>query len=176
MKAERKTQLWTVAIAASAVIFMATVAVRQFHEYQRIQGELDQIQLAMNARPDVERELARLEREITRLSDWVDGDGKKIPRTAGLGEFVQELTRRAESCGVTPSEIKPGVAHSVDQTKVLPVTFRVRGSGKAIFDLIQSIEAMTRMTRFEQIVAEPSRHQVGEVEAEVCVSVFFREI
>jgi Tfp pilus assembly protein PilO len=176
MKAQRRTQLWTVAIAAAAMVFVATVAARQFRQLRGIQDELKTIHRAMDARDSAAQELARLEHDIARLESLVNRSGNGIPPKAELGEFLQELTRRVGECGVVSSEIRPGEPAIVDRVNVRPVTFRVQGSGRAIFDLIQGIESMTRMTRFEHVAARPAQDQEGQVDAEVCVSVFFREL
>lgn len=176
MRATRKTQLWTVAIAVVAMVFVTTVTTRQFRHLHRIETELGEIQRAVESRDRHELELARLNENIARLEALVLQGGRSIPRNADLGDFVRDLSRMADRCGVVPGEIRPGEPRAEERVKALPVTFRIQGTGKAVFDLIQNIERMTRLTRFEHLAARTSSKRDGDVEAEVRVSVFYREL
>jgi Tfp pilus assembly protein PilO len=137
-------------------------------------GQISTEQCDLQAADETSLRINVLEQEVARLQDTTAAFNDQIPVGENLGTFLQDLGRIAEHRQVRLEQIEPGNAVPSDRVFALPVTFKVHGSFKRVFDLIQDIEKMPRLTLIERLETHADRDVSGEVTAQLKLRVYYR--
>ncbi len=175
MNENRRMHLWTVALMVAAGVFLATVSVRQYSRLRELEGQLRLAKSEALDRDRLDQQIQQLNEQILSLHQRMNHEGVIIPARSELGPFLQEVAHLIEEQGLRPQEVQPEAVTTRASIRIQPVTFRVEGTGYAIYELIRGIEAMSRLTRFESFKAGPAADAPGWIQAEIRVNLFFTE-
>ena len=153
---------------------VAFVMAPQMGRIRTVMAQIDSEQWNHKVADDTSRRIKALEQEVARLQDRTAAFNDQIPVGENLGVFLQDLGRFAERRRLELGEVEPGDPLRSDKVTALPITFNVHGPFKRVFDLIQDIERMPRLTLVEQLETSTDDQAPGTVTARLRLRVYFR--
>jgi Tfp pilus assembly protein PilO len=174
MKLDKHVITWLVGIVLVTAAFLSLVTGPQMSRIQTVMDQIDSEEHDQEVADETSHRIAVLEREVTRLQERTAAFSDQIPVGENLGRFLQDLGRFAEQRQVQLGEIEPGDPLQSDKVIALPITFNVHGPFKQVFDLIQDVEQMPRLTLVERLETSTDDQTPGTVTAQLRLRVYFR--
>lgn len=171
---DKPSVVWVGVVAAAAaafVFFVSRPRMQQLHELKK-QIEIEHEEWAADS--GAVQSVAEAQRRLQTLQQRTAAFDQHVPDQELLGSFLQELARAAESRELRPDAIEPGKPIRSAEVVALPIAFKVKGSFPAVFALVQDIERMSRLVRFDRLTAKAEPTRPGTVVAEMSVRIFFR--
>ncbi len=95
----------------------------------------------------------------------------RIPHQHGADLWLDSASKEAQQLGMTVKSVTTAGERSVGDYKILPVDLIVAGSFESLYNLLQHLERMTRISRIDKM----SIHRIEDdfVEARVVIELIF---
>jgi len=174
MKLDKHVITWMAGIVLATVAFLSLVTGPQMGRVRTVMARIDSEQRDHQVADETSQRIKQLEQEVDRLQELTFAFNDQIPVGENLGAFLQDLGRFAERRRVRLEEIQPGDPLRSDKVIALPITFNVHGPFKQVFDLIQDVERMPRLTLVERLETSSDAESPGTVTAQLRLRVYFR--
>lgn len=165
--------MWSVAILAASGGFAYFVARPQMIKSRALAGTVESERAALASRCESLEVISRAQKETAALTARVADFDRRIPAESKVGEFLEELTRMAQNRDLRPETVQPGEAIRSTEVVALPIAIKVHGSFSGIHGLLQDIEHMPRLTRFDRFDVTTDAEHPGTVTAELNLKIFF---
>lgn len=173
MKLDKHTLIWTGGIAGATALALLAVTRPQMQRISQTVADVNQQQTEELASAELVHLIAELEAEVAKLSETSANFDERVPQGEQLGAFLEELARAASSHDLQAGDIQPGKPVRSKDVVALPITFRVQGPFREVFDFVKAIEGMERLTLVERFTTELDKNS-GDVSAELRVKVYYR--
>lgn len=170
---DSRSLLWAAAVLAGSAAFCLLVAWPRMARARELGVQVQSERADMAARYQSLEAIARSEKEATVLTARAANFSERIPSEPQLGGFLEELARLAQKRGLQSDTIQPGEPVRWAEVVALPITIKLHGSFAGVHGLLQDIEHMPRLTRFEQFKVITEEKHPGVVAAEMSLRVFY---
>lgn len=171
---DRRSTLFAAAIVLAVVGFISLVTGPQFRRIAAVKAQTRAERFELATGETSQEALAALRKQV----DALEAESRRCATAVGgeeaLGAFLQEIGRAAERQRLAPDLIQPGRPTRDEKLVMLPVTLKVRGMFTDIFGLIQAIEQLPRLTRFDRVSIQTDPERATTVIAEISLRVYFR--
>ena len=174
MKLDKHVVTWMTGIVLATVAFLSFATVPQMSRIRTVMARINSEEHDHQVADETSRRIEALEHEVARLQERTAAFNDQIPVAENLGLFLQDLGRFAEQRRVQLGEIEPGDPLRSDKVIALPITFNVHGSFKQVFNWIQDVERMPRLTLVERLETRTDDQTPGTVTAQLRLRVYFR--
>ncbi len=168
-----RSLLWAAMVLAGAAAFSLLVARPQMARARELATTVHNERADLAARYQSLDILAKSEKEAAALVARTADFDQRIPPEPLLGSFLEDLARVAQKRGLHSDTIQPGDQVRLAEVVALPLAVKLRGSFAGSHGLLQDIEQMPRLTRFDRlrVLTDPGH---SGVTAELNLRVFFR--
>jgi Tfp pilus assembly protein PilO len=129
-------------------------------------AELDQDRSQTDRLPRITSELQSLKE---RLADF-----KKLPADPQLGQFIDEITRVSQQQSLRELVVEPGVPRRDDLFSEQPISMSFQGEFMAVWDFIQHLEDMQRLTRVRDVTITTDDDHPG-VRVNLSINMYYGE-
>jgi Tfp pilus assembly protein PilO len=168
-----RSLLWAVVILAISAAFCLLDARPQMAHARCLTEAVATERAECAARYQSLETLARTQKETAVLAARVADFDSRIPGRPMLGNFLEELARLAAKHNLQSDTVQPGETVRDADLIAQPLAIKVRGSFSDLHALLQDIEHMPRLTRFEQLKVASDPEHPGAVTAELNLRIFY---
>jgi len=150
-------------------------------QYDQIDTELEQVarlQLEVGSVGDLYASILALDREVS-------GFRQQLPAERKLGEFLSDLSRCMESSGIVDFSIQPRPVIEVDPerlpddfklakgTAILPVQLNFEGSFANVFQFLDCVESLQRVSHLETMNMDNHESTPGHLTVKLELHVYY---
>jgi len=118
--------------------------------------------------PQMARDVARMRQRYNK--DW----DRRLPRRQELAGFLREISAHLSEQKLANQMIQPGRPEPGPLYNRLPITMRFEGGFPALASFLQRVDAMTRLTRVEQLRIA-TREDDAQLAIELGMNIYFTE-
>jgi Tfp pilus assembly protein PilO len=161
-------------IAVLLVLFGVGVWVPATMERSRLMERIQRAEADLAAGTGETEELRRLTREVADLREVTRRPQRYVPEQDELAEVLKSLTESLAAPGVRVSEIVVSDPKDFRDYSVIPVTLSFDGPFLAAFEVLNEIESLSRMVRFDDLsFAMDPRRPSADVGVSLKLVTFF---
>lgn len=122
-------------------------------ERSRLNARIAAAEAELDSGEAGEAELRRLRRDVADLRAKVDQPQRRVPAEDELSEVLRNLTESAAAPGVAVHEIVVDEPHHHRDYSAIPVRMAFDASFPEAFSILQRLESMSRLVRFDDLAA-----------------------
>ena len=100
----------------------------------------------------MEKDLLRLRRALDISRERLNGINKRIPESADIGSFIQELDKVIKKNQIKLTSIRPLPSLKGEYLVRIPINLVCKGSFGRIFELLRDLEGMERVVLVEKMM------------------------
>lgn len=130
--------------------------------------DLQTAQTRAKALPMVMAEVARLQQRVERFD-------KKLPKQQDLGQFVKDITQLSQQSSLRRWRIDAGAPKKNDLYSETPIQIHFEGDYRNVFSFLNQAEQMQRLTRLHSVQIRVLDSQLGQVEVQAALAIYFTE-
>ena len=112
--------------------------------------------------------------EVKRLENQLLKFDKRLPKTMELPEFIQEMTRASQQCGLKPV-FTPQAVRRLELYSEVPITMTFTGDFVGVFHFLRQLEGMQRLTRVKSLALKGRDAKFGQVEANLVMNIYYSD-
>ena len=120
--------------------------------------------------------LTTLAIEVDRLRVKLERFNKQLPKTPGLGEFINDTAQVSNQFAIKKLMHQPGMLRRMDLYGEIPIVMSFEGDFSNVFGFIRRLEEMPRLTRVKSLTLRGKDGKPGEVEANLAMNIYFSEL
>ncbi len=118
--------------------------------------------------PPMIREIDKMRKRFNK--DW----DRRLPQRQELAGFLREISSNLGHKKLSNQIIQPGNPTRGPLYNRLPITMKFEGDFLSLAEFLVRVDEMTRLTRIEQLVIEPSKDN-GVLSVEMGMNIYFTE-
>ena len=118
--------------------------------------------------PPMIREIEKMKQRFNK--DW----DRRLPQRQELSEVLREIAANLAQESLANQIIQPGNPTRGQLFNILPITMKFEGDFLALARLLDRVDKMTRLTRIEQLIIQPSKKGEG-LAIELGMNIYFTE-
>jgi Tfp pilus assembly protein PilO len=130
--------------------------------------DLDSAQSRAKALPMVMAEVARLQQRVERFD-------KKLPKQQDLGAFIKDITHLSQQSSLRRWRIDAKAPKRNDLYSETPIQIHFEGDYRNAFEFLKQAEQMQRLTRLHDVQIRVLDSQLGQVEVQAGLTIYFTE-
>lgn len=130
--------------------------------------DLDVAQARAKALPMVMAEVARLQQRVERFD-------KKLPKQQDLGQFIKDITQLSQQSSLRRWRIDASEPKKNDLYCETPIQIHFEGDYRNVFSFLKQAEQMQRLTRLHNVQIRMLDSQLGQVEVQAALTIYFTE-
>ena len=153
-------------------------------EIKACQAQITEKQAKVGAEQNQLGNVGDLYASIVQLDEEMRGFRVRLPEERRFGEFLNDISERLKKCKIDDYVVQPRSALRVDETKlpptkklplgtiILPVSISFRGSFQQLFDFLDGVELLPRLSRVESIKVVNDQQHPGEIAVELTLHTY----
>ena len=165
--------LWSGAILAASAAFGFFVTWPQMVKVRALAARVQSEKAELASRYQSLEVIAQAQKSTAALTARVADFDQRIPAESKVGDFLEELARLVQNRDLRPETVQPGEPIRSPEVIALPIAIKVHGSFSGIHGLLQDIEHLPRLTRFDQFNVILDPEHPGDVTADMNLKIFF---
>jgi Tfp pilus assembly protein PilO len=114
--------------------------------------------------------------EVERLRLKLAANNKKLPKTPGLGEFINDTAEVSSQFAIRKLMHQPGMMRRVDLYAEIPIVMSFEGDFANVFSFIRRLEEMQRLTRVKSLSVRCKDGRLGQVDVNLAMNIYFSEL
>jgi Tfp pilus assembly protein PilO len=130
--------------------------------------DLDSAQARAKALPMVMAEVARLQQRVERFD-------KKLPKQQDLGAFIKDITQLSQQTSLRRWRIDAKAPKRNELYSETPIQIHFEGDYRSAFSFLKQAEQMQRLTRLHNVQIRVLDSQLGQVEVQAALTIYFTE-
>ncbi len=119
--------------------------------------------------------LPDLTRQVEKLQVKVERNGKKMPRSPDLGQFMRDVTQISQQVALRDFKLQPMPSRRQELFYELPIIMQFRGDFPNASLFIRQLEDLQRLTRVRRLSIRSKNLDTGTVDVEVTLNIYFWE-
>jgi Tfp pilus assembly protein PilO len=131
-------------------------------------------QQELNIETATARNLPAVERQVTGLIARLQGL-KHVPDQPDIGEFVRVINQLSQESSLTKMDVQPGTARQSALYDERPVKLTFQGDFSGVYEFLQGIEGLKRLTRIQSVKLLGITGKPGQVSAEVSICIYYHD-
>jgi Tfp pilus assembly protein PilO len=180
-----KLNLGVVALVMGLTLGFVLGIVRPgLRELKASQAQITDKQAKVGAQQNQLGNIGNLYASIVQLDEEMRDFRVRLPAERRFGEFLNDLSERLKKCKIDDYAVQPRPALRVDGSKlpatmklaagttILPVGISFRGSFRQMFDFLEGMESLQRLSRVESIKVVNDQQHPGEVTVELTLHTY----
>jgi Tfp pilus assembly protein PilO len=120
--------------------------------------------------------LTTLAIEVDRLRIKLERFNKQLPKTPGLGEFINDTAQVSNQFAIKNLMNQPGMLRRMDLYGEIPIVMSFQGDFSNVFSFIRRLEEMPRLTRVKSLSVKCKDGKPGEVDVNLAMNIYFSEL
>lgn len=120
--------------------------------------------------------LTSLAVEVDRLRLKLERFNKKLPKTPGLGEFINDTAERSSQFAIKKLMHQPGMMRRLDLYGEIPIVMSFEGEFTNVFGFVRQLEEMPRLTRVKSLQIKAKDGKQGQVDVNLAMNIYFSEL
>jgi hypothetical protein len=101
---------------------------------------------------------------------------KILPKTPGLGEFINETAEKGNQFAIRKLMHQPGMMRRMDLYGEIPIVMSFEGESSNVFGFIRQLEEMQRLTRVKSLTVHCKDGKLGQVDVSLAMNIYFSEL
>ena len=114
--------------------------------------------------------------EVDRLRVKLERFNKILPRTPGLGEFINDTAQISNQYAIRKLMHQPGAMRRLDLYGEIPIVMSFEGESSNVFGFIRQLEEMQRLTRVKSLSVRCKDGKLGQVDVNLAMNIYFSEL
>ena len=139
---------------------------------RQLQQQISQRQYELRQSQEKTRVLPAVAADVKSLRQQLDAS-KKLPAQQERPQFLKDITALAQQCSLHPFTFKEGMPLRGDLFCALPVNLGFEGDFLDVFNFLRHTEEMQRLTRIRNMSVKAVDGQLGRVEVQVSMNIYF---
>ena len=171
--------LLTIAVGITAGFYFLLFAPQQ-RKLSGLRASLEALEDQLDRQTLNLAELPEVEAQLQRINELLADYRTRIPETAEVGNFVEEVSAIAERLGLRHRNVVPLAPERYGAVTALPIRISFEARFPALFDFLREIESLPRVARVTGLVVErpqaeeqPVDYVEGEFTTELTMQVFY---
>lgn len=174
MQVERDQVKTLLVVALIVAVFVGGVWFPMSRKRAALRDELKQLDADVRTGRTATVGLTALGHQIVLLEDEVKDSDKYVPAQPDLASLLRQWTTQLKQGGATDEEIQTQPVVRGDEFSLIPIKLKFRGSFDTVYDFLQYVEGMNRLSRFTELEVEGSPEKPGEpVTVRIELSTFY---
>jgi Tfp pilus assembly protein PilO len=120
--------------------------------------------------------LTTLAIEVDRLRVKLERFNKQLPKTPGLGEFINDTAQVSNQFAVKKLMHQPGMLKRMDLYGEIPIVMSFEGEFSNVFSFVRRLEEMPRLTRVKSLSVRCKDGKSGQVDVNLAMNIYFSEL
>ena len=166
-------RLCLVTIFFVAVLSVSLVAKDNIKRKRQVQQENELLSNRLNDLKTVEQKVKRLEGILDRSKKELETFSKKIPGTADIGMFFNQIDTLMKERDLVLISVQPQPEIKEESITRIPIRLMFKGSFVNIFKMIHALETMNRTVVMEKVAIVKSKF-IGECQTDLLTSIFLK--
>jgi len=130
--------------------------------------DLETAQARAKALPMVMAEVVRLQQRVERFD-------KKLPKQQDLGQFIKDITQLSQQTSLRRWRIDASIPKKNELYSETPIQIHFEGDYRNVFSFLKQAEQMQRLTRLHNVQIRMLDSQLGQVEVQAALTIYFTE-
>ena len=169
----------SIAVAMTGAFCYLFFGVQQ-HKLSELRTSIGALEDQLARRTGDIAELSQIQANLKRANDWLADYSLRIPETAEVGNFVEEVSAIAERLGLRNQSVVPRSPEVRGAVTVLPIKISFQAPLGAMFDFLREIERLPRVARVTKLAVEqtepdeePVYRRAGELRTELTAQIYY---
>jgi Tfp pilus assembly protein PilO len=120
--------------------------------------------------------LPKLAWEVDNLRLKLEKNNKKLPKTPGLGEFINDTAQISGQLGIKRLMHVPGMMRRLDLYGEVPIVMSFEGDFINVFNFVRRLEEMQRLARVKSLSIRCKDGKNGNVDVNLAMNIYFSEL
>jgi len=171
--------LLTIAVGVTAGVYFLLFAPQQ-RKLSQLRAAVGTLEAQLTHQTLDLAELSSVEEQLRRANELLADYRTRIPETAEVGDFVEEVSAIAERLGLRHQNIVPLAPERYGTVTALPIRIGFGARFPALFDFLREIESLSRVARVTGLVVErveaegqPVDYIAGELITELTMQIYY---
>jgi type IV pilus assembly protein PilO len=179
------TKRWDSYVVIS--IAVGVTAAFCFLFYWPQQRELTRLRASVRAKEDQQvrwtseiAKLSQVEAELKRANELLADYRTRVPASADVGDFVEEVSAIAQRLGLRNQNIAPLPPETRGPLTALPIRISFEANFPAIFSFLREVEELPRVARVTELTVgypdedeEAGDHDDGNLKTELTMQIYY---
>jgi Tfp pilus assembly protein PilO len=114
--------------------------------------------------------------EVDHLRIKLERFNKILPKTPGLGEFINDTAQISNQYAIKKLMHLPGMTRRVDLYGEIPIVMSFEGESSNVFSFVRQLEEMQRLTRVKSLSVRCKDGKLGQVDVTLAMNIYFSEL
>ncbi len=114
--------------------------------------------------------------EVDHLRIKLERFNKILPKTPGLGEFINDTAQISNQFAIRKLMHQPGMMRRVDLYGEIPIVMSFEGESSNVFNFVRQLEEMQRLTRVKSLTVKCKDGKLGQVDVNLAMNIYFSEL
>jgi len=114
--------------------------------------------------------------DVERLRLKLDKVNKKLPKTPGLAEFINDTAQVSNAYGIKKLMHQQGMMRRQDLYGEIPIVMSFEGDFTNVFGFVRQLEEMQRLARVKQMTVKCKDGKAGQVDVSLTMNIYFSEL
>jgi Tfp pilus assembly protein PilO len=114
--------------------------------------------------------------EVDHLRIKLERFNKILPKTPGLGEFINDTAQISNQYGIRKLMHQPGMMRRLDLYGEIPIVMSFEGESSNVFGFVRQLEEMQRLTRVKSLSVRCKDGKLGQVDVNLAMNIYFSEL
>src|SRR5438874_2174479 len=111
--------------------------------------------------------------EVERLRLKLAANNKKLPKTPGQPDFINDTAEVSSQFGIRKVMQQPGLMRRLDLYNEIPIVMSFEGDFTNVFSFIRRLEEMPRLTRVKSLNIHSKDGRLGQVDVNLTMNIYF---
>jgi Tfp pilus assembly protein PilO len=132
-------------------------------------GQLETNQARAQGLPGLAFEVERLRLKLAAVN-------KKLPKTPGLAEFINDTANVSNEYAIKKLMHQQGMMRRQDLYGEIPIVMSFEGDFTNVFGFVRRLEEMQRLARVKQMTVKAKDGKAGQVDVSLTMNIYFSEL
>jgi len=166
--------LMAIGAALAVAAFYLVIYQPQSRQAMQLADRIVSQQKELSAETATAQNLPMVEAQVKSLNDHMAGL-KRVPTQPDIGDFIRDINQLSQESSLTKLDVQPGAARQSAIYDERPVKLTFQGDFAGVFQFLQGVEGLQRLTRVQSVKLHGVTGKAGVVAAEVTVCIYYHD-
>jgi len=172
----RRAQITLVGVFMAFLAFFLLFGYRpQMAELNALHSQINDKKRDLDTAQDRAKALPMVMAEVARLQQRVERFDKKLPKQQDLGAFIKDITQLSQQSSLRRWRIDAKAPKRNELYSETPIQIHFEGDYRNAFSFLNQAEQMQRLTRLHNVQIRVLDSQLGQVEVQAALTIYFTE-